>query len=497
MVGFLALLICASALLTACNNPTETDTESAAGGDVAYTVNVSDYLGNAVDGVVVNLLKNGEQVAMKRLINGSATFTEAPGEYTFTVVSTDSETEYYYDPVLCVLSAEKTAASITLYEKLTGEPREIFARLDYESEHEAHDAYFIGEGATYVELNAGARTFFLFTPERSGTFLFDVVGASDAVIGYFGGTFNVLVENQAERKGTAIELEFVADQVGNLVSVLAVDSEIAENCVITVRRVGDVTVSIHDLPWTSYVDPDYEEYFANCANWEKTGFVPFNITDPTLSAVYNEEDGYYHLNAADGPVLFVRLGEASDYLASFETVCETSRMGAYIYDEDGNFVTKESYNELFIQHSFATVPLTEEIAHAIKNHGASAKWWDMTYDGNLFANVAATLVGENAWLFACGTFEGEGATGKGTADRPVALENDAIHLRVDDGEEVRVSVSAATAVRVSLVDGAKVVYRGTALSAVGGEITFTLSEGELFFTVVGSGDADFITVEKQ
>ena len=60
----------------------------------------------------------------------------------------------------------------------------------------------------------------------------------------------------------------------------------------------------------------------------------FDLKAEDYTLVLNEQDGFYHLNAADGPLVLMRLGQKSEYLDSFKTILERSGVVKYFFDEE-------------------------------------------------------------------------------------------------------------------------------------------------------------------
>ena len=137
-----------------------------------------------------------------------------------------------------------------------------------------------------------------------------------------------------------------------------------------------------------------------------------DISDESLT-VTKGDDGYYYTN--DGKRVYARIASVSPYLdaslsllAGFENDNVGINVGGYVYDAEGNFVAKYSYNELigkYYEYSDANgvYPLTEELVNAIRLHGDSTGWWNPNAVNFLFADTA--YVAANAWLFLCCTVD--------------------------------------------------------------------------------------------
>ena len=133
-----------------------------------------------------------------------------------------------------------------------------------------------------------------------------------------------------------------------------------------------------------------------------------DVTSLDLTVVYNESDGFYHYGSADGPVVFIRISSASPYMDSLVTVTEFSRLGVYIYDENGKFVRKESYHEMLDAYKVVcdengVCPLTPELEYMVKKFGEKQGWFDFSNDRDLFGDKLVPPT--TAWLFICCYYE--------------------------------------------------------------------------------------------
>ncbi|MBR5124081.1 MAG: hypothetical protein IKU90_03030, partial [Clostridia bacterium] len=176
-------------------------------------------------------------------------------------------------------------------------------------------------------------------------------------------------------------------------------------CMFTATRTGDVPKSPYDEPWivlTPTAD-DLKPYEGVTDGM----LTDLDVTNPALTVVLGE-DGYYHLNTADGPVVFIRLSSASEYLADFKTICETTRLCAYLYNEDGSFDRRESYNEMIEQYltvanEDGVVPLNEQLAYMVKTAGNYMGWWNFSSNFDIFGDKIVDPA--IAWLFACAVYQ--------------------------------------------------------------------------------------------
>ena len=143
-----------------------------------------------------------------------------------------------------------------------------------------------------------------------------------------------------------------------------------------------------------------------------------DITAASYTLVLNETDGFYHLNTADGPLVLVNLGDVSkrQYLDSFETIIGKSKVCKYFYDENGEFVKKETYNECLQKYidvmdkSKGVYPLTEDLKYIIQQRGDYYGWFNPELTQYLFKDENGNLVPgvnpEISWLFMCSYIAG-------------------------------------------------------------------------------------------
>lgn len=393
------LVICMLVSFTAC------------GGEKTYKVAVKDALGNPyTSGVVVTFMQNGEKVGMQACDeNGVATKKLPKGEYTVSLSFTDSETEYYYDENTTVTASNNEIDLILAYK--TSEPSTL-----YVGENE-FDVYPVGAGCTYVELTNENRNYFLFTPTQAGNYEFSIVGDAKTQIGYYGAPHYVQSNSAVEVVDNKFTISINAGMIGTgdggtstyVIGVDALDAD-AKDCILAINRLGDPIKTIEDEPWTIYQKTvELSEYTLPAGKEIKE----FDLTATTgaYKFVFNKNDGFYHLNSENGPLVLVRLAEDCDYIACFQTMLDRSGVSKYFFDEEGKFLKKESYSEClfeyleYVDESEGVYPLTEDLKYIIQQRGDYAGWWDIENAGYIFKDAAGnndgTINAEIAWLLMC------------------------------------------------------------------------------------------------
>lgn len=362
----------------------------------AYKVTVLDYTGAPYPDVIVSLYRGDEMLKMTVVDkNGNAFFDFEDGDYTFKIMTTDNQADaYYYDTEKCVLSATLKKVTVTLYNRaLKGEKVYTGKTGD-----DGQFTYTLKAGCSAVELEAGIN-YFIFRPEKSGEYRFS---ANVGEIGYYGNPIAAMDINLADSdENGALKLSI---KEGMLAGSFLFGVTVEEKCnaLITLARIGDVELTWEDRPWTAYMPEKLPLKFTLPKGTE---LVDIDVTDPAVSVVYNKTDGYFHYGTPEGPIVYVRITTAGKYLAPFSEICENTRLGTYLYNDKGEIISKESYNELIELYKAAcdensgVIPLDRNMEYVIKTVGESWGWWKSTAGRYLFSGVK--VVDDIAWLFAC------------------------------------------------------------------------------------------------
>lgn len=411
---FLAVLLTCCMALSACGGgeePAVTDpTQETLSANAEYKVNVLDPLGNPYSGVIVRFLQDGEQAAMLKVGDTGSVTKELPrADYTVELSFTGEAEDYYYDSAAMKLTAETTELNVELYKAVNSEGFDLYAS------GVAHTAYNVGTGCTYLELTGGKMNYFVFTPSEGGTYEFSVIG--DAQLGYYGMPHFVQEQNLREvvdgKFTESISNSMIGTgETGTTQMVLGLEAgEGVENAVLCIERVGDPAWSVEDEPWSYYMTSVVLNDYVLPEDTELRYFDVTASTD-TYNLVFNETDGFYHMDSADGPLVYVLLGEDNKYMACFKTVIENSDVNRYFFDENGEFIKKERYTDCLLEYidcmdeEEGVYPLTKDLEYIIKQRGEYVGWWDKDVSGMFIFNDANGnpidgLNPEIAWLFMC------------------------------------------------------------------------------------------------
>lgn len=362
-----------------------------------YTVTVTDYQNNPQTGVLVQVYKSGAMVAMQTVNDqGVATMKLEKGSYTVELAFPEG-VELYYESRTATLTSSVPNLTIRVAPAVEGTYEEV----------EGSAAYVVTVGGTYVKL-PNAVNYFLFTPEEAG--VYEVTTSNkDAQIQYWGSTFfpanhtpdggfenNTFVANV---KPSGLGAEYLLAVAGN-----------PSECILIITRTGDAILDESDLtpePYEAKTPPTPFTY---------TGSGTLTYVDLTAShkAVYNAADGYYHLDSASGPVLYMNLGPNAPFVSMYNMLGFTGVGGTGFYEvqynAEGAAVRKEDYVPCMSQYiecidsKLGIYPVTEDLMYMMQHGGAYRGWWDSTNPNYLFTELPG-VVADTAWMFSCCYFE--------------------------------------------------------------------------------------------
>ena len=361
---------------------------------IDYTVTVLDYFGDPMKDTTVSFWKDGGIVGMADTdASGVAVTQLEPGTYTVTV------SNCYLTSAKTTLTETEPSITITAVVKCGNEY----------TNRQGYDLYYVDEGATYATLSTTevngkdiVDNFFLFVPERSGTYQFTTSNPS-AEIHFYSTTafiFETTPESYANNSFTySIRDDAVENGVGIVVGVTG-----SPDCILLITRIGDAQATVEDYPWYTEWQTGETPSKAYTAGSGKLTYVDITAASSAYTLVYNESDGYYHLGSATGPVMMVRLDLDAPYL-SLKDMVDNTGVKRYFYNADGSFLRKEDYTAYVIacvecmDTTYGTYPLTKDLKYILEGYGGSVGWYDSTSATYLFGTMAVNE--DIAWMFAC------------------------------------------------------------------------------------------------
>lgn len=391
-----------------------------------YTVTVLDGFGDPMQGMEVSFMSGNSEVA--KVItdkDGKAVAKLISGEYTVVIPSSD---EYFAAADSYAVSDASPELEIELicYAK---DPEMVYPGETTTGKVLA-GVYNVDVGSVRIPVEKGKIRYLFFSPAEGA--VYHIYTDSDKVeVGYYGGSFFVSDTNTGtvDENGVLV-YEFLHTSVGSKVVLgLVSTSASVDECTLTIVKASDIEIKDVERPWEQYVPTQVPaERIQTPSGTMK--FVPIEISFSTMQGtkkievVYNENDGFYHLHTADGPVLYVRITMSTKYLDSLKTISALTNIGRYFYDEEGKLTKKESYvDAIYIDKKlqpdnnnkyysdvadkkYGVVPLNEELIYILKNAGVD-DWYKKSSPDYIFDNttIPADVMPDNAWLFACVYFE--------------------------------------------------------------------------------------------
>ncbi len=251
---------------------------------------------------------------------------------------------------------------------------------------ELADQFVIGDNAPTLSTNA-TYTVYTFTPSQTGTYTFTAgQGTTMGIVSYI----DLWVQTDpADFASVVVEDTIVWDceAVGQSIKIAVIsDSAVAD---INLERSD---LNVQSFQWTEYENTVAPTDFTMDGDKEELMYVDFE--DDVIDQAVLGADGYYHLNAANGPILYANLNDSM--LSLFDAYCY-GRLKATVSATEG-----VNYNAAFKEYYDCSdegyYPLTDDLIQMFKHIGTSQGWY-----------VTDGWIGdaEDAWLFACYYFEGE------------------------------------------------------------------------------------------
>lgn len=249
-------------------------------------------------------------------------------------------------------------------------------------------------------------TLFEFTPSEYAEYK---ITADDpnAFVGAYAGTINYIPPTAAGT-GNEVTVSFTAG------SDIVIAVKGTSTCTLTIEKSGDVAIK-EESAWTVY------ENIVEVTEIE----TDVDIKDLTNVMIYDDvanfavlgSDGYYHLDSADGEILYVNL---NSNVMSFVDIVANSKLCAVFYDEQGNVTDKIDFTDAVFEYInnaaqivdgeeiFYFYPLTADLIEMYQVVGLANDWYGRKgWVGG---------IEDDAWMFACYYEEGVVVNGDTTTE---------------------------------------------------------------------------------
>lgn len=372
--------------------------------NVDYTITVVDYSGNPKADVTVQLLCGGAMAnAGKTGADGKVTLP-APAE-SYTVSLAFSGTTMYYEEKTAVLPKGTTALTIRVAPGVNG---------PYEMIYGTYLSYYLDVGATYVTMQPQIDNYFIFEPKVEGVYRFST-SDPEARLSYWGGNLAFIFDGTASTDYDPVTNSFTQNvKKKNLGCVIILGITGAPDCIVEVTRVSDPILDETDIEPEIYEALTPPRAFTiSKAQGNKLTYVDLTGNTSDYQIVMGS-DGYYHLNSATGPLLYVNLGPNARYISMYNMLGYTGFGGTSLmcsfYDENGSVVRRVDYTACMcayvesIDANYGVYPLTEDLVTMIKNGGGYKGWWNPNSANCIFLDedkvLDPTINLELGWMFA-------------------------------------------------------------------------------------------------
>lgn len=159
---------------------------------------------------------------------------------------------------------------------------------------------------------------------------------------------------------------------------------------ITITREDIV---IDTMPWTTYINTHKPQPFTFTGDADK--LEPVEVFDDVINVPVMGADGYYHLDSATGPILYVDL---DDPMLNIVDAMSYGQVKDIIFDGD-KIVSKIDYNTALGEYAdcadktLCLYPLTDDLIAIYKGTGHFQNWY---VEGGFLGITAA-----DGYLFAC------------------------------------------------------------------------------------------------
>lgn len=417
------LMLCSILLMCACKDDDGDITEPSATdvAEASYKVTVVNGVGDPyTERIIVRFVQGDTQIAMIPIsAEGVAEKTMPKGDYTVQIMSADPNAVFYYDEDRAKLSADRTELELVLANEM-GDRSETVSAVSATTDAElSYEAHYVEAGTTHVTVAPEDRNYFLFVPSVAGTYEFSASG--DATVGIYGASVHFIMPNSnyevVDGKITiSVQPSMIGTgDTGTTVFVVGLDvPEGATDCLLNIIRTGDAGWSFTEEPWSNY-QPQKE--IVPYTLPDGIGLKRFDLTAQTdaYGLVFNEEDGCYHLNAADGPMVFVQLADPMYGISMMGMVGEIVYQDGvlmqtgtapfrYSYDNGPDDFFKEDYTDAMREYVTArdktsgVYPLNKDLYYMLPM-GIEAMGWCRADTVNYLFRDLDGVNDEICWMF--------------------------------------------------------------------------------------------------
>ncbi len=266
--------------------------------------------------------------------------------------------------------------------------------IDYNINYEI----FLTEGTSNYAIDSTVPyTVYYLYPSAVGDY---TITSSDCVMGIVSYTDMWVLFEPTEEIVNLNTVTWPCTDVNQAI-MIALSSDADEISITVTRKDPDLS---QEVPWIIHKNTPAPQKFVmpDFVNVDAFDDCYVDITDDVIDDAILGDDGYYHLNDKNGPVLFANLNES---VMSLYTMASYGSVAAVQYDDNGDVTKKVDYTEAFNEYVAALptdnsgnitsyyYPLTDDLIEIFKEVGSSHDWYS--------ADGAWIYASEDAWLYAC------------------------------------------------------------------------------------------------
>jgi len=342
--------------------------------------------------------------------------------------------------------------------------------------YEVSDITVEGVGTYTVPLiNDSDVTIFEFIGGEIGVYTISTSSPGVQLHTASGSTF--FVHGITEVEGNSAELT-VKYGFENTPYLFGVSGSAAQAQIVITKSDEEVELDPNTAPPVDYVPKHTPVPFKIPSNQTVT---PLNIVGSNKNdTAVKGSDGYYHLNAASGPILYVDLNSTQYF--SWRSVMDTAAVRATYFDENGKFIEKLDFSNCLntylaaVDKSDGWYPLTDDLVKIYKDVGNQKGW----YGPDSFFFAGYSINPDSAWMLHCGYVT--------TDYKNITVPTTVSH----EAQEAVAYETTASAAQELVVQGAGdfiLTVNGRQYAAVNGKVSAAVGSGTVHFVISNETDA--------
>lgn len=299
-------------------------------------------------------------------------------------------------------------------------------------------------------------TVYTFTPEEVGLYKF----TSENLIGIVGYHW-IIEENVNEEIVCNNTIEWECNAVGQGIYVAIKGDGNSKTAIINITREEvEIELPIERTPYENTAEIKPFKYKGNPDN-----LVFVDVYDDFVDTAVLGEDGYYHLNSVDGPILYMNVYDTE--LVNLIDSVNYGQLVAAIFEDDKHVATID-YNDAFTAYYEAAdadtglYPLTADLIEIYKSVGFDKvhNWYGE--DGWISGSNI-----EDGWLFSCmysttndEDYVVDDSSSSAEKEEIVIDKNETTTTESTKKDDVKSPVTgdSATALAVTMLSAAAVVF---------------------------------------